>query len=205
MRSRQHSQFHRLNISTDGSWRIGIFLVSYLNEKMANKAPEPTPGACHASCDRMSASRNETNWNPFPSEAAHGAPSSRRGSSLTFGKRCTFDHEHSKFHSSGFKAETVALRQSGRRCCGDCFDSRRSWRRDSFAPRQFGRFPCDEVAGYRCRDSLLAVCSYREGDRYCSIVVHSMNQKKAEQGARANAGSCHAACDGRCFEMKFPK
>jgi len=26
--------------------------------------------------------------------------------------------------------------------------------------------------------------------------------KKAQQGARANAGSCHAACDRRSLEMK---
>ena len=61
-------------------------------------------------------------------------------------------------------------------------------------PRSMPRDSSYDLAFTRCRQFLEA-CGFK-------VEVYGDSRQEAEQGARANAGTCHAACDRRCFEMK---
>jgi len=166
-----------------------------MKAKKAEQDARANAGTCHASCDGI-CFRNETK--EWVARCGTRRAKSRRGSSLTFGKGR--HREREAFQSKGGVA--VADRPPG------C--SRRNFAGCLVRPVQEG---CSN-SGLRRKGDWWR-CDPRRAvrDLWCSRCAPSRNfrsstsfklsdEKKAEQGARANAGTCHASCDGICFRSE---
>ena len=139
--------------------------------------------------------------------------SSRRGSSLTFGKAVFRVSEmHSRLQGRpqyGRESEVIRellLRPFER----GLHSARHLWLRSDFqvsaaleyvVPSPARGFDLALPAHVRC--PRFTSIGFRARFPYTDEALSHHSNRTAEQGATANAGSCHAACDRRSFEMKL--
>ena len=164
----------------------------------------------HAACYRLHFRNEAFDREPFrcTQRARCG-----RGSSLTFGKKSASGAGNKEQRTSGERG--VDERVGG---------VRHRWLRSSIGmlalveeigPFRFVRHVVGAFPSLHPRSqpkgcfSFGRFCRARDWQHWRKSIASWLrgvrNPKLAEQGARANAGICHAACDRRSFEMKLQK
>jgi len=158
--------------------------------KKAEQGARANAGSCHAACDRRYSEMKNPNAIPRGTRRA----SSRRGSSLTLAKtkaamRCTQGEIPSSDAARLSRIVVQGLRVEAR--AEIAFDARTL----GFAASESHAGSHSMPAGWtKFRSPRL---SHGAGTQV--ILSRMPRLRSGQQGARANAGTCHASCDGMCF------